>query len=476
VAASVLLSCGTVFAQDAAALPQAPQPQPVVAPAPVVAIAGVQVATATSGPLRLSLDEAIQMGLTRSLSVAINRQNERQVSGLKLTALNALIPSLTAQAQTSTQQMNLAAMGFNPSTVAAFLPPGAPPINTIVKVDTTSAQLNLSQQIFNLPAFEIYRAAQSSASVATFNALLNRGDVVQGVATQYLRILADVDSIHNAQSQLQADTELVRQAGAQHDAGTGTNLDFLRARVEMQQRERELIVAENDFAKDKIQLNRLMGLPADQELELTDAIPYHNLEQLPLEEAKRIAYTRRKDLLSLQAQFRSSELQRRAIRYERLPAVTVGGYYGVLGETRGLYHGVFVAQAGLNFPIFQEARIRGDAQIADAQLSRLRSQTASLRQDIDQQIRSAMLDVNSSADLVHVARSNVDLAAEALGDARDRYRAGVDDNLPVLRAQATLADAQARLVSSMFQFNKAKLLLARSTGVVETQYQDYLGH
>jgi len=299
---------------------------------------------------------------------------------------------------------------------------------------------------------------------------------VQRVATQYLQILADATTISNKESLLKVDLELERQAREKHDAGVGTNLDLLRAQVQRQNREQELITARNTFAKDKIALNRLMGEPADQELQLVDEAPYHELEMMSIEEAKRIAYQRRKDLLNLEAQQRSLALQRKAITFERLPAVTLSGYYGVLGETHGLYHGVFNTQAGLNFPIFQEARIRGDAKVADAQISHIRSQMASLRNDIEQQIRAAMLDVGSSAELVRVARSNVDLATETVAETNDRYRAGVDDTLPVVRALGSLAGAQSQYVNALFQFNQAKLNLARNTGVVQTQYKNFLGN
>jgi outer membrane protein TolC len=105
----------------------------------------------------------------------------------------------------------------------------------------------------------------------------------------------------------------------------------------------------------------------------------------------------------------------------------------------------------------------------------LRQQIASLRVTIEQQIRSAMLDVQSSNDLVKVAKSNVDLATQEFQDASDRFAAGVDDNLPVVQAQATLAQAQSTLVNTLYQYNQSKLQLARNTGVVETQYKVYLG-
>jgi len=98
--------------------------------------------------------------------------------------------------------------------------------------------------------------------------------VVQAVGTEYLATLADEAQIANAQALEQADEEVLRQATLSHDEGVGTNLDVLRARVEMQTEQQAVVNAENTFAKDKIALNRLIGLPADQELTLTDAVPF----------------------------------------------------------------------------------------------------------------------------------------------------------------------------------------------------------
>jgi outer membrane protein TolC len=233
--------------------------------------------------------------------------------------------------------------------------------------------------------------------------------------------------------------------------------------------------AENQFAKDKIALNRLIGLPADQQLTLTDTVPYTDLAEMPLEQAKALGYERRKDLLALEAQLEVAQRARKAVKYEYVPSLAFNGYYGVLGETHGLYHGVFTAQGVLKIPIFEEGRFRGEKEIATAQEVGLTHQIESLRVTIDAQIRASRLDVESSAKLVKVARSNVDLATQALSDTRERFAAGVDDNLPVIQAQATLEDAQTRLIATEFQFNQAKLALARNTGVVETRYKQYLG-
>jgi len=272
-----------------------------------------------------------------------------------------------------------------------------------------------------------------------------------------------------------ADEEVLRQATLSRDAGVGTNVDVLRAQVQLQSEQQAVVRAQNTFEKDKIALNRRIGLPAEQQLDLTDAVPSAELNELPLEQAKSIAYSRRKDLLGLEAQLEVEERAHKAAKFERLPSVSFSGYYGVLGETRGLYHGVFAAQGVMKIPVFEEARFRGEEESTAAQVSGLRRQIESLKVTIDEQIRTSMLDVQSSAELVKVARSNVDLATQALSDTREQFAAGVADNLPVIQAQAALANAQTRLIATEFQYNVAKLGLARSTGVIEINYKQYLG-
>ena len=466
VACLALVSVGRAQQPKPEELPQAPTPNP-----SVMTLAGdVKVERATPGTMPLSIDEAIDLGLKRNLGILLQVQNQRLVHGQVLTVKNNLLPSLTAVAKTSAQQVNLAALGFKPGKIdfTANFP-------TIVKVDVTSAQMNLSQQLFNVPAYYLYRAAQKADDVASWSMLNQRGTVALNVGTQYLRAVADASQIDNAKALLKADEVALNQATASHDAGVGTNLDVLRARVQLQTQQQALINAENTFAKDKIALNRLIGLPAEQELTLTDSAPYAEFAELPLDEAMKLAMERRKDLRSLQSQMEVADRTLKAVKYERLPSLSAEGFYGVVGETQGLYHGVFSAMGKLSFPIFEEAQLRGEREVATAQLTGLKQQITSLKVTIEQQIRSSMLDVDAANEQVKVARSNVDLATQALQDTTDRFAAGVDDNLPVVQAQATLASAQSRLVETLYRYNQAKLALARNTGVVETQYKTYLG-
>jgi outer membrane protein TolC len=475
---------GAAAAQEPSSLPMAPSAMVAALPARSLDLAltpGFK-EQSSAGPksfpggvvVPLSLDEAIDRGVKQNVQVLLANQTERSVRGQILSVFYELLPNLKATAYTDAMELNLAALGFKESSLAAFgFAPGS--IATIVKLDTTSAQLSADQVLFNLPDFYLYAAAKKAENVVTLNALNVRGGIVEAVGTQYLAALADEAQIANAQALLKADEEVLRQATLAHDAGVGVNIDVLRARVQLQNEQQALVKAQNTFAKDKIALNRLIGLPADQQLTLTDTVPYADLAEMSLEDAKALAYQRRKDLLTLQAELEVTERSRKAVKYERMPSLAFNGYYGVLGETHGSYHGVFTAQGVLKIPIFEEGRFRGEAQVAAAQQTSLERQIDSLRVSIDAQIRTSRLDVESSAQLVKVARSNVELATQALADSRDRFAAGVDDNLPVVEAQAALESAQSQLIATEFQFNQAKLQLARNTGVVETEYKQYLG-
>jgi outer membrane protein TolC len=465
-----LIWCGAaaVAQVPAAELPQAPVPNMPKLPA------GVTVERATPGALPLSLDGAIARGEKRNLQMLLVIQNERIVHGELLTAENSLLPSLTAKGAIEAQQINLAALGFKSSEIAKFgFDPASFP--SIVKVNTASAQISMDQELFDLPAFYLYRSAQKAASAANYSTLNELGGVTLAVGTQYLLALADAAQIENAQALEKADQVAFDQAKAQHDTGVGTNLDVLRAQVQLQTQQQAVISDENSFAKDKIALNRLIGLAADQEITLTDTAPYAEFAELSLDDAKHLAFQRRKDLLSLEAQLQVATQAHKAVRMERLPTLAFNGYYGVLGEIGGLYHGVFSATGKASVPVFEEGQLRGEDEVAAAQVTALHQQIESLEVSIEWQIRSAMLDVESSKELVEVARSNVGLASEEVQDASDRFKAGVDDNLPLVQAQAVLAQAQSQLVNTLYQYNQSKLTLARNTGVVETQYKVYLG-
>jgi outer membrane protein TolC len=439
-------------------------------------VGSVQAVAATSEVKQLSLDDAIRLGIENNLALTLAKQNQKSAEAQKLQLANALLPNLSLHADHGVHQIDLSSYGFSPGILPSFgiTPAQAAAFPTIVTVNSTNAQVNMSQAIFTWSGIDVWKAAKANEKAAYYNTQSSRGLVVLNVGTAYLKALAASSQVDYAQALLKTDETLLYQAHEEHVAGTAANLDELRARVQYQTQQQTLIAAENSFEKSKIALLRQIGIAPEQKIQLTDATPYADLASLTIEEARKQAYGNRQDFQGLKQQIRSAQLERQAVKHERFPSLNFNGNYGVTGVTGQIYHGLFTAEGTISIPIFDEAKFRGDKDVAVAQVDEIRSQLNDLTNKIDQQLRDSLLDLQTAAELVRVARSNVELATTALEQTTDRFQAGVDDNLPVVQAQSTLAQAQTQYVNTVFQFNQAKLGLARNLGIIDTQYKNYI--
>jgi outer membrane protein TolC len=435
---------------------------------------------ATGDTFKLSLDDAVERGLKTNLGLREAEDNELTLKGEKSQAFQEFLPTLTFSADTGFYQHDLVALGFNESVVSKFkglfpggkLPPG---LSLITKDDLTDAQFHLDWTLFSGPVIAGWKASGAATRSAYFAKMTARGQVVENVATQYLRVLADQSEVENAQAQVAEAQVLLNHAHLAHLAGTEANLDELRAKVQLEAQQQAEIADQNQLEKDRILLKREIGIDPGQKMELTDTSPYNRLAVETPEEVLAIAYKDRQDYQNLQNQAVEFKAVHNAYRGQRLPTLTFSSYYGTSTVDGAGTHGNFTAVGTVSVPLFREARLRGDEEASLAQLQSVNAQLDDLRVHIDQQVRSALLDVNTDARLVDVARSNVDLAARALSDETSRVNAGVDDNLPLVTAQDELAAAQTNLVESLYQYNVSKILLARASGVLEQQYRIFLG-
>jgi outer membrane protein TolC len=437
----------------------------------------VRVAPASPEPRRLTLDDALRLGLQSNLGLIYAREQQQQQQATRAQLLSVISPNIDIQGSRALNQYNLEAEGFRPSLLSSFssiLGPSASGTTTVfpfvVKVNSTQGQANFSQYLFNLSGFNLYFAFKHAEKAAMLNANSARGQVVLTVGTAYLQAVADQAQVDYARSLLKTDEAVLYQTVEQHKAGVAANLDELRARVQYQTQQQTVINAENSLAKAVITLNRAIGLAPEQLVQLTDTAPYPDLETMTPEEADRRAMVARQDYQSLLEQLRTAELERKAAVHQRLPSVIFNGDYGVQGTNGGVYHDVWAATGTVTIPVFQEAKIRGDTQTAEYQVRNVRAQLGNLRTEIDQQVRDSMIDLNAAAVLVKESRSNVELATTALQQASDRFQAGVEDNLPATQAQSTLAQAQQQYVNAVFQYNQAKLGFARNLGMIDTGY------
>jgi outer membrane protein TolC len=417
------------------------------------------------GVLALSLDQAVHMGLQYNLGLVLSGTNSGSARAQQLQQLQALLPTVTGTAKESVQQINLKAEGLSI--------PGFPTI--IGPFAYSDIRGSVQGSLLNLSSLDNYLASKHNFQGSKLSIEDAKDMVVLTVGNAYLLCIADASRVQSAQAQVDTSKVSLDQAVANHQAGTAPLLDELRARVDYQTQQQTLISAQNQYQKDKIALARAIGLPLEQSYELADQAPFKALDNVDVNAAVQQGLARRQDLQSLQQQVAGARASRSAATAERYPTIAFSGDYGDIGPTLGHSHGTFDVVGTASVPLFEEAKLRGDARDAQAQLEQKQAQLNDLRGQISADVRNSILDIEAAAKQVSVATSNAALAKEALSEAQQRYVAGVADNLAVSQAQASMAQADDQLVSSLYQHNVAKLSLARAMGIAQTNYKDYVG-
>jgi outer membrane protein TolC len=418
----------------------------------------------TSEVLPLSFQDAIDLGLKNNLGVLLQSYNTISARGERWKELSALLPNLTAGVSVNAVQDNLAARGLR------F--PGFPTV--VGPYGFTDARVYLKQSILDLKALNRTRAAQEEERAAQYSYKDARDVVVLATGNGYLEALAGAARVETAEAQLRNAQALYDKAVDQQNAGLSPAIDTLRAKVELQSRQQQLIVSRNDYAKQKLALVRVIGLPTGQEITLTDKAPYDPLTSLGLEESLQRAYASRSDYLAAAQQVRAAERYRKGASAEYFPTIDLNADYGDLGINPGNSHGTFSVSGRLNIPIFEGGKVHADVLQAEATLRQTRAQLENLRGQIEYEVRTALLDLAAADEQVQVARSSVELGEQTLTQAHDRFAAGVTDNLEVVQAQESVAAAHESYISSLYAHNLAKVELARAIGYAEQGVKLYL--
>ncbi len=425
---------------------------------------GVPQGAATAGTLGLSLGDAIERGLRFNLGPLLAQSGTEAARAQRLAAIAALLPHVNASAGQLRQKINLAAFGFSL--------PGFPPIVGPFDVFQASAAANIP--VLNLSAIQNARAANGLQAAARDDYQSVRNMVVLAVANQYLLSVADESRVRAAQAELATAQSQLQQARDMLRAGTVNALAPVRAQVQRDRQRQLLTAAQDALAKQRLQLQRAIGMPLNQSFRLTSRGPFQPLPPPTLAAAEAEALAQRPDYRAARVTVRAAELALAAARDQRLPTLSLNGNYGTIGHELSSNHPIFEVGATVEMPVFEGGAIRAQQLAAEAQLHTAENRAADLRAGIGVEVRTALLDLADNRSQVSVTLDARNLAQQELTLATDRFRAGVADNLEVVEAQQSVADASENYIASLYGYNLAKAALAEALGVAAREYARYL--
>jgi len=432
----------------------------------VSAFAGSVPAKLVPGVMPLSLQDAINRGLKQNLGLLLSHADIGSARGQRWEQLSALLPHVTAAPYVDASKINLPEIGLS-----SF--PGVTLPRSIGPFSYFDARAAVTQTLFDWKSVNATRAASQSLKSAAFTFKDARDLVVLAVGYVYLQAIADEARIETAEAQVKTAQALYDQAADQINAGTSPDIDGLRTKVELQNRQQQLIQAKNNLAIQKLTVARVIGLAPGQEFEFTDKSPYQAIEATSVDEVLGRAYASRSDFQAAMRDVRAAEFARKAAVAGYLPSLSFNADYGLAGSHPSTATSVADVRGTLSIPIFQGGSVHADVLQADARLEQSRERLENLRAQIDSDVRAALLNLQSSADQVNVARSNIDLAEETLVQSRDRFSAGVTDTVEVVQSEEAVASAHEQYISSLYNYNYAKISLVRALGIAEQGVKEF---
>lgn len=411
----------------------------------------------------LSLDQAIQLAIQNNLATLLARERRREAEGVRQESLSGLLPNVSATAYQANITQNLAALGFQPSTFPGIRSTFIGPFNNF------DARARLVQNIFNLSAIRNYQAGRAGVRLAEFEEQLSREQVASGTALVYLEALRAGRAVEAAQANVTLAEALLKLAEDQHNAGVATGVDVTRAQVRLATEQVRLAQAETSSEQARLNLQRVVGLPLGSTLTLTDQLRFTDEPAPSVETAVAEAGRDRREVRVAEEQVRASQLERQAVRAELLPSLEFVGDYGVSGITptnTDLPTRRVAIQ--LNVPVFNGGLTRGRIAVVASRERQAELELGSVRGQVEEDVRLALSQLRTAGAEVRAAEESLQLAERELEMARDRFRAGVADNLEVINAQTALANARDAEIAALAAYNAARLNLAASLGRAET--------
>ncbi|MGA3080279.1 MAG: TolC family protein [Terracidiphilus sp.] len=417
-------------------------------------------------PYRLTLQDAIQKALEANLSVLSAGTRVEEAGGTRTRRLSAaLLPRVNAQTYANVQNRDLQAFGISA--------PGFPDV--VGPFSNYDFRVYAQQNIVDMESRHELKASDRALDADKMDERDARDMIVRAIAVLYLNAQSAAARADSAQSRVTDSSALYKLAKDKHDAGTATGVDVLRAQVQLANDRQALLVAQNQTKQSLLALARNLGMSPGTPLELAEPLDFQPLRQPEIDTLVSAALLARADYLSFARQRDGLIEQQSANRARSLPRLSINGNFGEIGRSIGGVKGTGLLQGQIDFTLFDRDR-NGEAQELASRVKRIDDQIDDLRRGIEEDIREALLNLDSAAEQVAVANEGKDLARRELEMAQDRFQQGTANNVEVVTAQDELARAEENYILAVSSHVDAKFALARAVGDTEKNIIEFMGN
>ena len=411
--------------------------------------------------MRLTLHDAVATALKENPQVQIATLSFAESQEDKSIARSALLPQAGVEVFDRAMRVNLyAEFGSK----FPGIPEHAGPFQFF------QAGPGVTMPLLDLTLWRRWQAAHQGVNASQAQETTVREQIVLLVVSQYLAGMRAEAAVKAAQSRVDLAQALYDQANDLQKHGVGTGIDTLRANVELQNEKQRLLEAQTQQKVALYGLSRLLNLDPHREIELADTPSFYETPEMDASRSLEQAYETRPEMKALVAQAHMAELAKRAASESRLPTLNFVGTWGEQGLSAPSAIPAYIYQVTVDVPLFTGGRIHAEIAKADLEIKKVDQQRADLRNQIALEVKTSQAQLDAAQHEVDVANLGVKLAQEEVSQARDRFQAGVANNIEVVSAQDALARANDNQIAALYGYNQSRADLSHAIGQIEGLY------
>lgn len=406
----------------------------------------------------LTLHDAVVLGRSRGVQGEIARLNARAADRRAGQRRGELLPKIDGSAAWSRQTNNLTEFGLSI--------PGMPAVTDPFGLYAFRARA--TQTLFDGALLARTRSAGADADAAGYDATAAADLAGLNAGLAWLRAVSAEETVRARLADSTVAANLLRMAREQLQAGASAAIDVTRAEVNSAAIRGQLVAARNTRAQARLELARALFLPADTTLILADTLTT-DIDDLPADGAAAVAFAfaHRPEMAAERERTRSVALQRSAITWENLPSVAGFGQVNEAGKTLDSLHYSWSFGVMVSVPIFDGFRRQRHAQEQSARSEAQTLRERDLRNQVEIEARSALLDLASAREGVQVAAERLGLAEQELRQSEERFRAGAAGSVETSQAQLGLFAARDASIQSKVNLGSAKVRAYRALGALD---------
>lgn len=408
----------------------------------------------------LTLKEAIDLARQHNLQLGLSMERIQMARAALELSRSALGPHVALTASQANLSTNLRAQGF-PNIPQIFPSPVQGPFNSF---DT---RLSLTQTVFNPVSSHLARSSEGQLAFAQHQESAFLDQIIAATSLAYIEAQQKSARLEAAQANKHLSEELAELARDQQKAGIATGVDVARSETRVAQDQYLVSQVKSQHSEALIRLKRVMGLPSQSTIQLSSPIEFSPLPVPDISGAIVRACSQREELKALQSQVIAAQEALNAADSEALPEVGLQAAIGPSGVNAG--QSVYTTKSiaiGMSIPLFTSGELNAHHSKAKSEFNSIRLQEEDAQRQVEEDVALALLSLRTSEEQVAAAKKSLELAERLLDLSRDRFKAGVTDNLEVVDALTALATARSRLIDATAEHTAARVNAAAAMGEV----------